>query len=104
MTNRPPSARVGAVVVSFDSEDDLSTCLDTLTGAEDVARVIVVDNASSDGSREAVGSSSDNRIELLALETNTGFAGGCNRGFAALGETVDAVAFVNPDVGSRRTA
>ena len=92
------TATVGVVVVSFDSAPDLPACLTALMAADAVARVVVVDNASTDPSCEVVRGFSDDRIELLSLGTNTGFAGGCNRGFAALGDDVDVVAFINPDV------
>ena len=92
------TAAVGAVVVSFNSGDDLPECLEALLAAEAVSRIVVVDNASEDDSRRVVGSFDDPRLELLALDVNTGFAGGCNRGFAALGDRVDVVASVNPDV------
>ncbi|MEX1311192.1 MAG: glycosyltransferase family 2 protein [Candidatus Sulfomarinibacteraceae bacterium] len=92
------TASVGVVVVSYDSASDLPACLTALMAADAVGRVVVVDNASTDSSCEAVRGFSDDRIELLPLGTNTGFAGGCNRGFAALGDGVDVVAFVNPDV------
>ncbi len=89
---------VGVVVVSFNSEDELPSCLRALSVAQNVAAIVVVDNASTDSSREVVLQHSDDRVELLALDTNIGFAGGCNRGFAALGDDCDIVAFVNPDV------
>jgi GT2 family glycosyltransferase len=92
------TARIGAVVVSHDSADDLPGCLDALVDARSVDRVVVVDNASADGSRDAVAAVADHRVELVALQTNTGFAGGCNRGFAVLGDETDVVAFLNPDV------
>jgi len=89
---------IGVVVVSYDSADDLGSCLDALLDAKGVASVVVVDNASSDRSREVVARITDDRVKLLALEQNTGFAGGCNRGFEALGHDCETVAFVNPDV------
>jgi GT2 family glycosyltransferase len=92
------TATVGVVVVSYDSASDLPACLTALLAAERVARVVVVDNASTDESCAVVRGISDDRIEVLALEANTGFAGGCNRGYAALGDDVEVVAFVNPDV------
>lgn len=92
------TASVGVVVVSYDSASDLPACLTALMAADAVGRVVVVDNASTDSSCEVVTRIADDRIELLALATNTGFAGGCNRGFAALGDGVDVIAFVNPDV------
>ena len=47
-------------------------------------KVVVVDNASTDGSAvvlaEAIGAINDSRIELLLNERNEGYAGGNNRG------------------------
>jgi GT2 family glycosyltransferase len=98
----PAGARVtgaiGAVVVSYDSANDLPSCLAALLAADGLARVVVVDNASGDASREVVSRIDDDRVELVALSANTGFAGGCNRGFAALGDDCAITAFINPDV------
>jgi hypothetical protein len=92
------TGQVGVVVVSFNSEEQLPACLAALGRATGVAAVVVVDNASRDRSAELVRSSADPRVRLLALDVNTGFAGGCNRGFAALPRELPWVAFVNPDV------
>jgi hypothetical protein len=93
-----PAAAVDAVVVSYNSSLDLPACLAALAVADRLGRVVVVDNASTDGSREVVAAFNDRRFELIALPVNTGFAGGCNRGLAALGDGPEAVAFLNPDV------
>jgi GT2 family glycosyltransferase len=96
---RPSGAgAVDAVVVSFNSSHDLPACLAALCAAEAVDRVVVVDNASTDPSCDVVASLADRRVELLALPVNTGFAGGCNRGLAALDGGSEVVAFLNPDV------
>ena len=92
------SGGIGAVVVSHDSAADLPGCLEALLAAEAVDRVVVVDNASRDGSAAIVRGFSDRRLELIAEEVNTGFAGGCNRGYQALAPEVDTLAFLNPDV------
>lgn len=92
------TAGIGVVVVSHNSAGDLGPCLGALLRADEVATVVVVDNDSSDRSRDVVQDFSDPRIELVAAETNSGFAGGCNRGFRALGERHDVVALLNPDV------
>jgi GT2 family glycosyltransferase len=89
---------IGVVVVSHDSADDLPSCLGALEAADGVAKVVVVDNASVDDSCEVVSRRGDGRTSLLALKENTGFAGGCNRGYAAVGSEVEILAFINPDV------
>lgn len=92
------SGGIGAVVVSHDSAADLPGCLEALLAADAVDRVVVVDNASRDGSAAIVRGFADRRLELIAEEVNTGFAGGCNRGYRALAPEVDTLAFLNPDV------
>jgi len=86
------------VVVSHNSAEDLPVCLAALTAAEGVERVVVVDNASHDASREIVRAVEDPKVVLVEEENNTGFAGGCNRGFAELGDDFEVLAFINPDV------
>ncbi len=89
--------RVAAVVVSFNSREDLPACLDALLASDPRPRTIVVDNASADGSPELVRRRYGDAVELVSLPRNTGFTGGCNRGLAAAGEA-QTVAFMNPDV------
>lgn len=89
---------IGAVVVSHNSADDLPACLEALRGAPVLGRVVVVDNASQDQSRELVRGFNDPRIQLVVEEVNSGFAGGCNRGFRELGSDFEYLAFLNPDV------
>jgi GT2 family glycosyltransferase len=93
---------VGVVVVSHDSADDLPACLDALTSAEAVDRIVVVDNVSGDGSRDIARSAGDSRIAVVEEPVNSGFAGGCNRGFRELAARYDVLAFLNPDVAVNR--
>jgi GT2 family glycosyltransferase len=90
--------QTAAVVVSYNSRQDLPSCLEGLLGARSLASAIVVDNGSGDGSAEVARECGDRRVESLELSTNTGFAGGCNRGLAALPTDIPYVAFMNPDV------
>jgi GT2 family glycosyltransferase len=91
-------AHIGVVVVSHNSAEDLPACLAALGAAEGVERVVVVDNASRDASREVVRAVEDPRVILAEEEINSGFAGGCNRGFEELGDDCEVLAFLNPDV------
>ncbi|HHQ47632.1 MAG TPA: glycosyltransferase family 2 protein [Acidobacteria bacterium] len=88
---------LAAVVVSFNSRGELGPCLDALLAQRPPVRVIVVDNASSDGSAELVRERFGGRVTLVEPGCNTGFAGGCNRGLAAA-TGCSVVAFLNPDV------
>jgi len=90
--------RAAAVVVSYNSRLDLPSCLDALLDARSLATAIVVDNGSGDGSAAVARERGDRRVTILELATNTGFAGGCNRGFSAVPKDIPYVAFMNPDV------
>ena len=84
-------SEVDVVVVSYNSVETLRDCVAELADADGVS-VIVVDNASSDGSLETV---ADLAVRALRLETNLGFASGCNRGAEA--GTAPSILFLNPD-------
>ncbi len=92
--------RVTAVVVTWDSEQHVAGCLGSLLAQTHALDVVVVDNASSDGSLAAarrVAQSHPDRVRVLAMDRNTGFSGGVNAGIAAAVDA-DAVLLCNPDV------
>lgn len=87
---------VSIIVVSYNGKEHLRECLRSLTAHAPGVKheVIVVDNASRDGSVQMVASEFPD-VRLIALDRNTGFAAGANRGLeTAAGE---AVVFLNPD-------
>jgi len=84
------------VVVSFNARDYLRRCLaSVLEHTKGVScEVIVVDNASWDGSAQMVQAEFP-QVTLVRLTTNLGFAAGCNRGMErAAGEFI---LLLNPD-------
>jgi N-acetylglucosaminyl-diphospho-decaprenol L-rhamnosyltransferase len=85
------------VITSYETRDLLRTCLQSIATQTSPSldyEVIVVDNASSDGSPQMVRDEFPD-VRLLALDENLGFGAGCNRGAAqARGEYV---ALLNPD-------
>jgi N-acetylglucosaminyl-diphospho-decaprenol L-rhamnosyltransferase len=91
-------ALVDVVVVSYNSRLELAGCLEPLLGAEEL-NLIVADNASPDGSLEAVAGLP---VTALALPHNGGFAHGCNAGIAA--GSAPYVLLLNPDADIRREA
>ncbi|MGD9253742.1 MAG: glycosyltransferase family 2 protein [Holophagae bacterium] len=90
-----------AVIVTHNHADTLSACLAAVGGLVPApARVIVVDNASADGSAEIPGGGSGSLpIEIIREERNTGFAAAANRGIATT--TEPWVLLVNPDCAPR---
>ncbi|MFV2072179.1 MAG: glycosyltransferase family 2 protein [Thermoanaerobaculales bacterium] len=90
------SGSLGAVVVSYESAEDLPGCLEALGHATGVGRFLVVDNASRDNSVEVAWATSG--VEVVEETVNSGFAGGCNRGYRELAGEFEWLAFLNPDV------
>jgi N-acetylglucosaminyl-diphospho-decaprenol L-rhamnosyltransferase len=82
---------VDAVVVSYNSRDQLRGCVEPLAGNEHVS-VIVVDNASP---VDGLGTISDLPVRTLRQPRNGGFAYGCNAGWRA--GSAPYVLFLNPD-------
>src|SRR3989304_3219233 len=99
----PDPRSLAVVIVSWNVRDLLARCLDSLfaelNSSSMDARVLVVDNASSDGSVALV-RSRYSRVEVIASEKNLGFAGGNNIGLNHVQVTEQGVEFVlllNPD-------
>jgi len=100
--------RVSVVVVNYRGAQDTIRCLqgfDAVDWPAESLELVVVDNASGDDSVELIRQAVP-RAKVVASETNTGFAGGCNRGVAEA--TGEVIAFLNsdarPDEGFLREA
>jgi GT2 family glycosyltransferase len=91
--------RVSVVVVNYNGGKALGGCLDALVaGSGDGVEVLVVDNASSDGSAKVAESAADRHpaVTVLRSPTNRGYAGAVN---VALPEARgDYLAVLNMDV------
>ena len=91
--------QVVAVVVNWNGGQDNLACVASLTAADcGVARVVFVDNASSDGSWQLVAQRFPS-VELIHSGSNLGYGGGNNLGIErALALGAEAVLLVNNDV------
>ena len=88
---------VAAVVLSWNRREDTLACLRSLAAAEPAPRVIVVDNASTDGTSEAVRREFP-AMELIENPENLGFAEGNDVGIRrALAQGADHVLVLNND-------
>jgi N-acetylglucosaminyl-diphospho-decaprenol L-rhamnosyltransferase len=82
---------VSTLVVSWNSRGFLGRCLESLpVGTE----IVVVDNASTDGSADLVAEKFP-QAKLIRLDHNIGFAAGVNRAFQDA--TGDYILLLNPD-------
>ena len=88
------STAVAVVIVSWNSRDDLQACLQSLAAVSLPLEVVVVDNASSDGSADAARAKAPQAMVIDAGE-NLGFARASNRGWRA--SLAPYVLFLNPD-------
>jgi N-acetylglucosaminyl-diphospho-decaprenol L-rhamnosyltransferase len=86
---------VSIVIVNWNGGELLARCLDSLRPrGELAAEVIVIDNASSDGSA-ALGTWPGGEIQLILNGENVGFARACNQGIRRGGGRY--VLLLNPD-------
>src|SRR5690349_3878783 len=81
---------IGIVVVTHNSGAEIGECLDAALRSG--ARVVVVDNASTDRTIDEV---QRRGVELIANDTNRGFAAAVNQGFVVL--NCAHVLLLNPD-------
>ncbi|MDQ2730292.1 MAG: glycosyltransferase family 2 protein [Armatimonadota bacterium] len=90
------TADIAAILVNWNTRDLLRACLHSLTNEDHrrLRRVIVVDNASTDGSAEMVCSEFPS-VELLTPGKNTGYAAGNNLCLAQVTEPYALL--LNPD-------
>ena len=84
-------------MVTFQSARTIRRCLDLLLASDPVVRIVVIDNASDDGTLELLRdfSERDERVTVVRNSDNRGFAAACNQGASAL--ATPWVAFINPD-------
>jgi len=93
--------RASVIIPNWNGLRYLRPCLASLEAQTHRSfEVVVVDNASSDGSAEAVQREFP-QVRVLALAQNGGYSGGCNAGVrAARG---DVVVFLNNDIEAEPT-
>ncbi|WP_431857351.1 glycosyltransferase family 2 protein [Azospirillum sp.] len=86
------------VIVNWNAGDLLRQCIASipaaLTGGIALERVVVVDNASHDGSADGL-PADGLPLTVLRNAANRGFAAACNQG--AAGSRADLLLFLNPD-------
>ncbi|HJO03956.1 MAG TPA: glycosyltransferase family 2 protein [Acidobacteriota bacterium] len=87
-------ARVDVVVVSFNRRELLARCCESVAALGEQVHLIVVDNASEDGSADMVQQRFP-EASLIRSQRNLGFGGAANRGAAA--GNAELLLFLNSD-------
>ncbi|MET0235532.1 MAG: glycosyltransferase family 2 protein [Kibdelosporangium sp.] len=86
--------RTTVVVVTWRGREHIEACLDALADQQRPHRILVVDNASDDGSG-ALARAHPSRPDVLRLPVNTGYAGGIQAALAIC--TTPFMAWLNDD-------
>jgi N-acetylglucosaminyl-diphospho-decaprenol L-rhamnosyltransferase len=84
-----------AVIVAYQSGEDLRHCVRLLLAESTVAQIILVNNGSEDDA-DVNAVSAHPRVHVISRGLNDGFAGGAHRGAAAASS--EFLLFLNPDV------
>lgn len=85
--------RVSAIIVNFNAGRLLTICVNSLLDCPDINEIVVVDNASTDSSLDAIGQLA--RVKVVQNSVNLGFASACNVGLQHVQS--QCVLFFNPD-------
>ncbi|MEO7555233.1 MAG: glycosyltransferase family 2 protein [Acidimicrobiales bacterium] len=91
---------MAVVVVDFNGGDDVVASVDALLATDwprGRLRVVLVDNASHDGSAARAAALDPSRVQLVTAPVNRGFGAGSMLGIATLKPDEAFVALVNPD-------
>lgn len=88
------SESASVVVVNFNAGAQILACLRSVRDQECVREIVVVDNASSDGSTDEVEEAFP-EAHIVRNDRNLGFAVGANRGIEAAGGRI--IVLLNPD-------
>ena len=87
------SHTISTVIVNYNAGELLRGCVDSLLNCPREVEVIVVDNASTDGSLNALQGLP--RLQIIKNPSNLGFAAACNQGARAA--SAPFLLFLNPD-------
>lgn len=97
-TSEMHMASVDIIIANWNSGRQIYECLKSITNAEKsgfrLSRVVVIDNASTDGSADGL-QDLNLPLTLICNNVNRGFAAACNQG--AAGSKADYLLFLNPD-------
>jgi GT2 family glycosyltransferase len=95
-------------VVCWNDREKITTALDSVFALDEVreqpglVNVVVSDNGSNDGSRDFLRERYGDRVTIVENGANLGFAGACNRAFAAT--SAEYLFLLNPDAELRTGA
>jgi GT2 family glycosyltransferase len=91
------SSLVSIIIVNYNADELLSSCVDSLMNCSFEIEIIIVDNASKDESIHQLHARfpGENKLTVFQNEKNLGFAVACNQGSSIA--TGDFLLYLNPD-------
>lgn len=90
----PPRAAISVVTVAYGPSPDLKACVAACVASVGIdVEIVLLDNGGTEGIVDQI--AREFPVIVVRPETNSGFAGGCNRGVAVAHNSL--VAFINPD-------
>lgn len=88
---------VVTIVVTYNSASTITRCLRCIEGSSEASTVVVVDNASRDGTAQIVARDFPD-VEIVSTGANLGFAAACNVGIERAARSASSYfLLVNPD-------
>lgn len=97
--SRQALSTLAIAIVNWNAGPSLKACLASIVAADwspvTLTSIVVVDNASTDGSADGLADSLPLPVEVVANDQNLGFAAACNQ--AARRARADYILFLNPD-------
>lgn len=84
---------IAVIIVNYNAGSVLANCIQSLVDGQAAIEIIVVDNASNDGSLALI--KDIDGVQIIQNTTNRGFAAACNQGVMV--SHADSLLFLNPD-------
>jgi len=73
-------SRLSVIILNFNNEEDISYCLKSLIKNYPKINIILVDNASTNGSLQSIILLKYKDLQIIKNKRNLGFAKGVNKG------------------------
>jgi len=90
--------RLSVIILNFNNEEDINSCLKSLINAYSKINIILVDNGLTDNSLQSIISLKYEKLQIIKNQRNLGFAKGVNKGLKlALKQGAQDVLLLNPD-------
>jgi GT2 family glycosyltransferase len=87
---------VSVIVVNYNCQTTLRACIGTILHSRNVGELLLVDNASTDGSLDSIKQYNDNRLQIVRLQKNFGLTAA--RNFAATKAKYNILAITDADI------